>query len=206
MDMTRDSTTAPVMPPDPMHECKGVDSTRPKLRLGTSNAALHGEVEPGVRTAVRRAAHTTIAGTATTRARRNPSRCAPTRSCIGSSTRPATVRFRRHRRQRCELLAPHGRPRRNGWPSISAPAIGLADRFRRHLRPPVASTGRAPGATRSDPAETPARRGSNIRRIGGAALISRPRKCSVLRPVRVKLRQAAFNNDIFANLAHTTRG
>ncbi|AOI61012.1 hypothetical protein WI26_26175 [Burkholderia diffusa] len=29
MDMTRDSTTAPVMLPDPMHECRGVDNTRP---------------------------------------------------------------------------------------------------------------------------------------------------------------------------------
>ncbi|WP_155773580.1 hypothetical protein [Burkholderia territorii] len=72
-------------------------------------------------------------------------------------------------------------------------------------RPARAPAG-ASGATRSNPAETPARCGSNIRRIGGVALISSPRKCSVLRPVRVKLHQAAFNNDIFANLAHTTRG
>lgn len=93
-----------------------------------------------------------------------------------------------------------------GRHSVSAPAMGFAGRFRRHQRQPGPSTGRAPGATRSDPAETPARRGSNIRGIGGAALISCPRKCSVLRSVRVKLRQAAFNNDIFANLAHTTRG
>ncbi|KVF77303.1 hypothetical protein WS75_09275 [Burkholderia sp. FL-7-2-10-S1-D7] len=93
-----------------------------------------------------------------------------------------------------------------GRHSVSDPAMRFAARFRRHQRPPGPSTGRAPGAARSDPAETPARRGSNIRRIGGAALISCPRKCSVLRPVRVKLRQAAFNNDIFANLAHTTRG
>lgn len=94
-----------------------------------------------------------------------------------------------------------------GRHSVSDPAMDGAHRpLLTALRPPDPSTGRAPSAARSDPAETPARRGSYIRGIGGAALISGPRKCSVLRPVRVKLRQAAFNNDIFANLAHTTRG
>ncbi len=93
-----------------------------------------------------------------------------------------------------------------GRHSVSGPAMGLTGSLLTALRPPDPSAGRAPGAARSDPAETPARRGSNIRGIGGAALISGPRKCSVLRPVRVKLRQAAFNNEIFANLAHTTRG
>jgi len=75
---------------------------------------------------------------------------------------------------------------------------------RLHLR--LRNDCRAPDAVRPDPAGTPARRGSNIRGIGGSALISRPRKCSVSPPVRVKLRQAAFNNDIFANPAPTKRG
>lgn len=202
MDMTRDSTTAPVMPPDPMHECKGVDSTCPKLRLGTSNAALHGEVEPGVRTAVR--PRRTRRSRARQRHGHDVIRHGARRRGVALEARldrplydfavtaDSDASFSRRMAGRVETGGHRSAPRRSGSPTASDDTCA---------RPAPAS-----GATRSYPAETPARRGSNIRRIGGAALISRPRKCSVLRPVRVKLRQAAFNNDIFANLAHTTRG
>ncbi|WP_205788105.1 hypothetical protein, partial [Burkholderia sp. Ac-20344] len=69
-----------------------------------------------------------------------------------------------------------------------------------------ASGGQAPAAAAPDPAETPAPRGSNIRSINGSALNSAQRNCSELRPVRVKLRQAVFNKDIFAITASTIRG